>query len=75
MLSKLVEKRLFQSTLPLRGATELLRECGFQCNAFQSTLPLRGATVLVAQKTIKQKFQSTLPLRGATQNPYRKESQ
>ena len=37
---------LFQSTLPLRGATaeQLLR---LQTNSFQSTLPLRGATWLL----------------------------
>ena len=34
---------IFQSTLPLRGATEYL-EALFEASEFQSTLPLRGAT-------------------------------
>ena len=34
---------LFQSTLPLRGATDFLSATGF-VDEFQSTLPLRGAT-------------------------------
>ena len=35
--------KIFQSTLPLRGATCLLIDCKIQVR-FQSTLPLRGAT-------------------------------
>ena len=34
---------VFQSTLPLRGATVVAAELG-TCYQFQSTLPLRGAT-------------------------------
>ena len=56
---------IFQSTLPLRGATwNGVRSAG--CWLFQSTLPLRGATRLPEGWTGKLKFQSTLPLRGAT---------
>ena len=35
---------LFQSTLPVRGATRSVRCCSSASNAFQSTLPVRGAT-------------------------------
>ncbi|EQW45442.1 hypothetical protein HMPREF9017_01563 [Parascardovia denticolens F0305] len=56
---------IFQSTLPLRGATDRLE---LTCDqwAFQSTLPLRGATNVDAKTRLLVKFQSTLPLRGAT---------
>ena len=58
---------IFQSTLPLRGATwNGVRSAG--CWLFQSTLPLRGATRLPEGWTGKLKFQSTLPLRGATRD-------
>ena len=56
---------LFQSTLPLRGATTSLPlRPGFP--GFQSTLPLRGATLLAEYIMRAAGFQSTLPLRGAT---------
>ena len=57
---------VFQSTHPLRGATQLL--CGLLCLLlFQSTHPLRGATIVIALITISLGiFQSTHPLRGAT---------
>ena len=38
------KKLLFQSTLPLRGATILSSKVNKRENGFQSTLPLRGAT-------------------------------
>ena len=57
--------RVFQSTLPLRGATKI--NISTTCNTrFQSTLPLRGATVGMIWDNRNFKFQSTLPLRGAT---------
>ena len=55
----------FQSTLPLRGATECDNSFA-QSWAFQSTLPLRGATWYLSLPTRGVLFQSTLPLRGAT---------
>ena len=57
---------LFQSTLPVGGATE--REIlGLGTCAFQSTLPVGGATRLRAILAGKIKpFQSTLPVGGAT---------
>ena len=61
-----VTSALFQSTLPLRGATSCAA-CGSKLAwVFQSTLPLRGATSgrLVLRSVFQ--FQSTLPLRGAT---------
>ena len=57
---------VFQSTLPLRGAT-VSSLPPFELVQFQSTLPLRGATI--PQSCLPQIsliFQSTLPLRGAT---------
>ena len=41
---------LFQSTLPLRGATERPFDC-WNTDLFQSTLPLRGATFYSIQRT------------------------
>ena len=59
-------RRLFQSALPLRGATGP-RSLGKTYAIFQSALPLRGATSLVngINDGLKE-FQSALPLRGAT---------
>ena len=57
---------VFQSTLPLRGATDR-NYIHFSVCGFQSTLPLRGATVRTSLTDVSTQFQSTLPLRGATQ--------
>ena len=72
---------LFQSTLPVRGATRNLRRhqrkaCGERPPAtwllgsvpdrFQSTLPVRGATNPENKISLPFLFQSTLPVRGAT---------
>ena len=56
---------LFQSTLPVRGATLyfLLNIATFE---FQSTLPVRGATADAQKPMLVTLFQSTLPVRGAT---------
>ena len=35
---------LFQSTLPVRGATRVAEAVEFERELFQSTLPVRGAT-------------------------------
>ena len=57
---------LFQSTLPIRGATEL-KFPSFGKSRFQSTLPIRGATkVSFSAFPFESLFQSTLPIRGAT---------
>ena len=56
---------LFQSTLPVRGATVCDGEKE-EKTLFQSTLPVRGATVCDGEKEEKTLFQSTLPVRGAT---------
>ena len=58
---------LFQSTLPLRGATSSRRR-RLRGLGFQSTLPLRGATICACVGATRCAFQSTLPLRGATIN-------
>ena len=58
--------RLFQSALPLRGATRAIRDHDKQFE-FQSALPLRGATIsCLLNSSYDDKFQSALPLRGAT---------
>ena len=63
--NRLVE--IFQSTLPARGATDLLVAHAMN-NGFQSTLPARGATATDdPDKQEEWLFQSTLPARGATQ--------
>ena len=60
------ETRIFQSTLPMRGATAL-SQCVMLMGLFQSTLPMRGATELSVQEAPEDdRFQSTLPMRGAT---------
>ena len=61
-------RRVFQSTLPVRGATA----GGYssrRLRQFQSTLPVRGATMqsMLAHRA-EQGFQSTLPVRGATRS-------
>ena len=63
-----VDSVLFQSTLPLRGAT-WVREPSSKVFVFQSTLPLRGATRSMRYAAELVEFQSTLPLRGATYCP------
>ena len=59
---------LFQSTLPVRGATGVLI-FGQHEDRFQSTLPVRGATGEVMGPNFTDGFQSTLPVRGATRWP------
>ena len=56
---------IFQSTLPLRGAT-VFHAIFLLITRFQSTLPLRGATPTGQRAGQQLLFQSTLPLRGAT---------
>ena len=56
---------IFQSTLPLRGATVVMHPA-HAARIFQSTLPLRGATPTFKCSYPEYVFQSTLPLRGAT---------
>ena len=57
--------RIFQSTLPARGAT-LSSASPNPSPTFQSTLPARGATLSSASPNPSPTFQSTLPARGAT---------
>ena len=56
---------IFQSTLPMRGATVMIQYKQYQ-DIFQSTLPMRGATGANAKVVAEGEFQSTLPMRGAT---------
>jgi len=58
---------MFQSTLPVRGATWQRVVLHISKDAFQSTLPVRGATnSAMALSRASIAFQSTLPVRGAT---------
>ena len=61
-----LQRFLFQSTHPVRGATarNIIRSA---CHGiFQSTHPVRGATYAGDQATCCEVFQSTHPVRGAT---------
>ena len=57
---------VFQSTRPLRGATEDILAHATHLPEFQSTRPLRGATFAPNASPTAARFQSTRPLRGAT---------
>ena len=57
----------FQSTRPMRGATQYLEQQKLT-KEFQSTRPMRGATTLLEGFKDNQGFQSTRPMRGATTN-------
>ena len=58
---------VFQSTLPVRGATTWTGEGQLAYQIFQSTLPVRGATMTIPPSPwLPTAFQSTLPVRGAT---------
>ena len=61
-----VDDLVFQSTLPMRGATTSKRYMPVALS-FQSTLPMRGATKTSTTRERQHLFQSTLPMRGATQ--------
>ena len=59
---------VFQSTLPVRGATRTRRAAAPSIPTFQSTLPVRGATAAATfRPSTALPFQSTLPVRGATE--------
>ena len=55
---------VFQSTLPLRGATVVAAELG-TCYQFQSTLPLRGATLASKLLRISVAISIHAPLTGS----------
>ena len=56
---------LFQSTLPLRGATELVAARHARHVKFQSTLPLRGATVDDDDLVVAVEISIHTPLAGS----------
>ena len=62
------EHGIFQSTLPVRGATRNAQD-DVKRSVFQSTLPVRGATMRLSDPRTASIFQSTLPVRGATRLP------
>ena len=61
-------EEVFQSTHPLRGATEDVNNSIPNRHKFQSTHPLRGATREQVFQVCTKLFQSTHPLRGATRS-------
>ena len=66
MLPLLVKPFLFQSTLPVRGATpKMLILCGRLLN-FNPRSPCGERLIRYIHGNPKHKFQSTLPVRGAT---------
>ena len=74
---RLVRKfiRVFQSTLPAKGATFVCVIGGLK-DLFQSTLPAKGATMGCCNWCCSFRFQSTLPAKGATlENASRKQGQ
>ena len=64
-LSQVQRHRTFQSTRPVRGATQR-RTQNSRPNRFQSTRPVRGATGRRGSLMCLPVFQSTRPVRGAT---------
>ena len=59
-----IKIKLFQSTLPLRGATAETKKTNKK-PIFQSTLPLRGATEATASPTACPKISIHAPLTGS----------
>src|SRR5690625_2049045 len=59
---------LFQSTLPIQGATWDVMTFGAGSARFQSTVPIQGATSILRIPSKSLPFQSTLPIQGATAN-------
>ena len=57
-------KQLFQSTLPVRGAT-LMRTSMHRTSSFQSTLPVRGATVISGLKCSELSISIHAPRAGS----------
>ena len=62
----MITKKLFQSTLLMRGATTVMLITPFKSLLFQSTLLMRGATMSLDMAAWMIQFQSTLLMRGAT---------
>ena len=58
-----VQLILFQSTHPLRGATQLFLQC-CQSYKFQSTHPLRGATRALREELTRMEISIHAPLAG-----------
>ena len=67
MAATSIGRILFQSTLPVRGATFAKYFWQIIHLEFQSTLPVRGATRPGHLQLVSIGFQSTLPVRGATE--------
>ena len=64
--SYMLEKEVFQSTLPIQGETAFnaFRLAG---RIFQSTLPIQGETDYMGHSSMRyREFQSTLPIQGET---------
>ena len=61
----------FQSTRPVRGATDVFTVPPGLFPQFQSTRPVRGATMDRVLAEIISGFQSTRPMRGATNKSWK----
>ena len=55
---------LFQPTLPMRGATGLMRHLR-ACREFQPTLPMRGATILASTRSSGSSISTHAPHAGS----------
>ena len=55
---------VFQSTRPLRGATEITADVVRRCGLFQSTRPLRGATKIIPNLITALTISIHAPLAG-----------
>ena len=60
------KRRLFQSTLPLRGATRRIGPTGTESPNFNPRSPYGERRSISFNPKKSKRFQSTLPLRGAT---------
>ena len=60
------DPKLFQSTLPLRGATPSIVICFTSLKNFNPRSPYGERRTIQRDLTASHRFQSTLPLRGAT---------
>ena len=66
-----MEGKIFQSTRPMRGATQLLQSCVDYLNNFNPRAPCGARLTVCCKACALLVFQSTRPMRGATSAPAR----